>query len=408
MLFNIRLPTIFETLSLLSILSPFANASTFPNQPNPFTGVTINAAGDLAVVCTSNQWFIRSGASTVAWTLGTASTGLSGMIGVAMNSDGSTVTFAGNDGFRAYSGLTISSTTLPTLVTTSSSNVNSLSMTTGGLQAMGTLDGGIWTSAANAGSFVKYVRVGANAGAGENFVPIGAVGTYGTVVGALGVTYADTNGRGYVNSDLGTDNFAVIANKPTESGALTSLCLASATQWYATFRSAANGGTVAVQGSASDAAWADVAVGNDTVFPTAQHIASANGGVYLVVCANDQVLISSDSGTNFELTFPYFDQALQSWSSLMPDTPLKAAISSTAGLEVVVITRLSIYSATCSYGAAVSCAWSVVSIQTSTATYLAQEGSNISGKSGDVHYSSNNGGLSWNVQLQSGDVQKLL
>lgn len=334
------------------------------------------------------------------------------MIGVAMNDDGDTITFAGNDGFRAYftAGVPVVVGTLPDLITTSSSNVNSLSMTStaAGVQAMGTLDGGIWTSTAGATGFVKYVRVGPNAGAGENFVPIGAVGTFDTVVGALGVSYSSTNGRGYINTNPASANFAAITNKPTGSGALTSLCLATATQWYATFRSLPDGTDVAVQVTTDngDNAWGDVE--NATVFPTAQHIASANAGVFLVVCANDQVLISSNSGDDFEVTYPYFDQALQTWSAIMPDTPLKAAISYTAGVEVVVITRLSIYSATCSYGAAVSCSWSVVSIQTSTATYLAQEGSNISGKSGDVHYSSNNGGLSWNVQLQSGDVQKLL
>lgn len=411
MLFNVRLPTIFETLSLLSILSPFAKASTFPNQPNAFKGVTINAAGTLAVACTSNQWFLRAGVSTAAWTLGTASTGLSGMVNVAMNNVGDIITFAGTDGFRAYygAGVPIVVGTLPTLITTSSSNVNSLAMTptAAGVQIMGTLDGGLWTSSTSAAGFVKYVRVGPNAGAGENFVPIGAVAVSGTTYGALGVTYTGANGRGY-SATTSTD-FSVISNLPTGTGALTSMCMTSATLWYATFRSAAAGTTVAVQKSSdvSSSAWA--VVQNATVFPTAQHVTSSAAGGVIVVCANDQVFVSADDGATFQVEFPYFDQALQSWSNIMPETPLRAAVSETAGVEIVVITRLSIYSATCSYSSEnILCAWVVVSIQTSTATYLSQEGSSISGKNGDIHYSSNNGGLSWNVELQVSDAQKNL
>lgn len=348
-------------------------AQTSPFQPNPLTGVDLNSDGSFAVACTSTQWFFRNGLSTAIWQLGD-SVNLSGMVSIGVSSDSKGLTFAGNDGFKTfYDSIpfstrfrTINSLPSPTFI--SSANVNSLSVSGAALvsyQIMGNLDGGLWVSTANCNSFVKYVRVGANSDSGQLIVPIGVVSSFGgSKMGALGLLYQN----GY--SFAGTQ-FNIISSLPSQGSYLTSLSITSDT-WYATFHPNSSNG--ALQKSVLDGPWETVA--NSTAFPTAQSVSVAgSSGQWIFVCSTDQVWLSSDFGSTFHLQSPHYDYSLKIWTTFIPDTPLLGSIAyagSGTTVEVIFITRLGLYSATCNP----SCSWTNVSIMTSTASFLTKETGN--------------------------------
>lgn len=370
----------------------------------------MNGDGTYQIACTSTQWFYYTAG---VWTLGTTSTGLSGMIGVAMSAETGTdstksVTFAGTDGFRAYySASAPADGTLPTIATTGITNAKSLKVSGSDdtvYQIMGTYDGGVWVSRATSTGFVKYVRVGPNGGAGENFFPIGAVAATGTNFGAISVNY----NRVYTAS---TGDFSLASGTPNSGYRfMTGMAMMDANNWYATFAGDTQGPTYGLQYSTdASASWS--AYLNST-FIQAQDIAissSVNSAGFrsFVFLSSDKVYLSGDSGVTYYVVEGKLNPATGTRDQYVKETPLKVAINSD-GTRITFVTRLNIFfGSSCTYatgGVFESCEWSSVSIQTSTATYISQSPHEIHGRNGGVEYRSLDGGFSWSVNLVKTDL----
>lgn len=394
----------------LLVIFPFANASIYPVQPNAFTAIAMNGDGTYIVACTSTQWFYYT--DLTGWLLGTVSTGLSGMLGVGLSAEttvSKTITFAGTDGFRAYyDGNVPAAGAFPPIATTGITSARSLSISGTDAtvyQIMGTLDGGVWVSRATSTGFVKYVRVGPNAGAGEPMYPIGAVSARSNTFGAISVNY----NRAYTST---TGDFTATAKVPIAGYRyMTDMAMLNANVWYATF--AGNEVDTALQMTTNVESSDWVPYLNNTLFHQAQAIAISSGvnaqALYtFVILASDKVLVSGDSGVNYDYASGVLDPATGLPSQYTRASPLDVAVNSD-GTRISFITRLGIYvGVNCGYstgGKFTGCTWSSVSIETSTSTYIAQNSAGaISGRNGGIEFKSENGGLSWDVSLIKTDL----